>query len=102
MYHIKLRDKSVPGEATSEQSAPCDMEATLVLEVPGAGQAFMPLCGYFWPKAFTLAAARRSLLPSLSTGFTADPRIYIQRRTRRAGEERTPGNAQLSIFPTAA
>ena len=34
------------------------------------------LCGKAFAYSFTAAAQRRSLLPSLSTGFTADPSTF--------------------------
>ena len=38
------------------------------------GHAFIIRWGCFWAKDFTDTAARRSELPSRSTGFTAEPR----------------------------
>ena len=52
--------------------------ATRVAE-PSAGQSRIMRCGFFCANRLTDVAARRSELPSRSTGFTAEPSTLAKR-----------------------
>ena len=46
---------------------------------PAFGHGFIIRCGFFCANFLTEAAARRSELPSRSTGFTAEPSTLAKR-----------------------
>mmetsp|Transcript_8137 Transcript_8137/g.19407 ORF Transcript_8137/g.19407 Transcript_8137/m.19407 type:complete len:247 (+) Transcript_8137:1669-2409(+) len=92
--------RAVQGAAISTdfslaKKSPCCMCATCVFESLCHGPI---LCGNFFAKFFTGAAALRSEFPSRKTGFTALPRTleYFSRISRSSGVAGASGNEGIS------